>query len=128
MLRTAKDPKSAQHISQLKEQIDLAKIERDLLDREIREKQKQLAEKKDAIRSLNDKIRDLQVVVPVITLTDHAIARYFERVKGVSIQDVKNEVITPDLIKLVSALGGTGKFPMGEHQIVMKDYAILTII
>lgn len=64
-----------------------------------------------------------------IVCSQHAFVRYFERVKGIDIQQVEKDIITDDIKNMVETLGGTGEFPHKEGFIlVMKDKIITTII
>lgn len=65
----------------------------------------------------------------VIRVSDHAIIRYLERVKGVDISEIKREILTPEICEYVSTLGGSGKFPAEEgFHIVMRNNTVITVV
>ena len=60
-------------------------------------------------------------------VSEHAVLRYLERVKGYNIAEVEHAILTPKVLKMIETLGGTGKFPGDGFTIVMKDYTVTTI-
>lgn len=93
------------------------------LNQEVSTKQKSLAEKKRSLELLRR-----EFAAEGITISDHALMRYLERVMGFNLSVFTNEIISEDLKKQVGFVGGSGKFPLGNHQIIMKDFSIITII
>jgi len=55
------------------------------------------------------------------------VFRYFERVKGYDLEDIKKEILTDQVKEMVSVLGSTGKYPNNDYQIVLKDNIVVTI-
>ena len=60
-------------------------------------------------------------------VTDHAIIRYLERVKGVDMMSVKNDILSFNLVDTINRLGGTGVYVDQEHKVVVEDYKVITI-
>lgn len=64
-----------------------------------------------------------------IKITDHAVIRYLERVKGIDINIIRNQIIKEEIIPHMKILGGSGRFPIKDNYIiVMKDYKVITIL
>lgn len=61
-----------------------------------------------------------------IIITEHALLRYMERVKYLDIEELKKAVLPDETRKLVEKFG-SGKFPAGTHQVVVRDKIIVTI-
>lgn len=59
-------------------------------------------------------------------MSEHALVRYFERVKGFNIKDIEDELLNENLIKMVETLGN-GTFPNDNYSLVIKDNVIVTI-
>lgn len=53
----------------------------------------------------------------IIPVTDHAIVRYFERIEGRDIDQIKKEINNPDLIEQFEVLGN------GDYPVKNKYYA-----
>lgn len=118
---------SATKINQLNSQFKILVIEADNLRINIANQQRELAIKMKAISEIERKINQIKRKDKV-KITDHAIVRYLERVKGINIKDIENEIITPNVAVMINTLGGSGKYPNGEFKVVMKDYDVVTII
>ena len=61
--------------------------------------------------SLESQIKDLKNAMRETIVSDHAIVRYFERVLGIDIDDVKEEILKQE-----------------RHKNVVKDNTIVTVI
>lgn len=99
---------------------DVLKIEIANKQREYNNKLKAIARLKDTINSFNNNNN--------VKISEHAILRYLERVKGIDIPEIEKEILTDDVLSFVETLGGSGKYPIGNFQIVMKDYTITTVV
>jgi hypothetical protein len=104
--------------------VDLELMKQDMSRRskEINIKQNQVIELKEKIRALNNKTGTLKI-------TEHALLRYLERVKGIDLQQIENEIINQSLNDMVATLGDSGTFPHPNgYKIVVKDSTIVTIL
>lgn len=94
---------------------------------EIATKQRELSEKVRSVNILRDEIRKLEGNNKV-KLSEHAIVRYLERVKGVDISSIEQEIITEELLSLVNSLGGTGTYPSKNgYSIIVKNNTVTTV-
>ncbi|TGZ35335.1 hypothetical protein EQ875_01616 [Photobacterium damselae subsp. damselae] len=75
---------------------------------------------------VNEKIRRL-TSTPVVT--EHAILRYLERVKGISVSDIEQEILNNDAIKLIEEYGiGSAKIPHSNGcRLIVEDKTVITI-
>lgn len=62
-----------------------------------------------------------------IHVSDHAVLRYLERVKGFDIDSIKDEMVTHELRVLVAGFGGEGEFPGPGCRFLLKDKTIITV-
>lgn len=86
--------------------------------------------KKELSTSLNktrQRIKSLTVDKP-IHLTDHVILQYLSRHEGVDVEAVRARLLTPELEALVKTLGGTGRYPVADGQVILQNYAVVTYI
>lgn len=61
-------------------------------------------------------------------ISDHAIVRYLERVKGLDIEAIRKEILPEIAIKAVT-LWGNGYYPIGgTHQIRVKNGSVITVL
>ena len=61
-----------------------------------------------------------------IDVSDHAIVRYFERVLGYNIKEIKKKIL-PDPFKTVVNKFGNGKYPIGSHHVIVEGGRVVTI-
>lgn len=95
------------------------KEERDTAEQARKQCANQLASVRNAIQEMIAKERD-----PVIT--EHAMLRYFERILGFNLDEVKKEILTDDLKALVKKLGD-GKYTIGGKKMIVRGNVIVTI-
>lgn len=113
---------------QLKTQLNNMIADAQILKIEAAEKQREYNLKLQAIERLKKEIEKLNSNQN-IKVSEHAIVRYFERVKGYDIKNIENEIVSEKILKMIETLGGTGKFPneMG-YKLIMQDYTVTTIV
>lgn len=95
------------------------KAEKQLLEQKILQKQSQL-------KKLNDRIKELEQPEE-ITLTDHALIRYCERKLSLKIEQLRSEILTPELQEQIKTLGKKGKFLIDGLTYVVDNNKIITI-
>lgn len=66
-----------------------------------------------------------------LTVTDHAIVRYFERVLNIDVEAIRKKIATPHVDRMVKVLGD-GKFPAEDEfgnkfKIVVSRNRIVTL-
>jgi hypothetical protein len=61
------------------------------------------------IEQAKTEMESLQLAEPVVT--DHALVRYFERVLGFDIAEIKAKILTPEVVQWIDTIP-TGKFPV----------------
>jgi hypothetical protein len=64
-----------------------------------------------------------------VGVTQHALIRFLERVKGVDLEEAINEMVPDTLESQMEVVGYNGKFPGPPgFQIVVKDGVVITVI
>lgn len=115
-------------LKQLKTQLNKLRDELAVLKLDVANKQRDCSTKINSIKNIEELIDKLENGNKTIAVSDHAIMRYFERVKGFNIDDIKKEILSQEVKDLIDKLGGDGKYPNGEHQVVLKNNIVTTII
>jgi len=60
-------------------------------------------------------------------ISDHAIVRYLERVKGLDIDEIRKEIL-PDYVRAKTKAMGNGYYPVnGTHKIRVKNDMVITV-
>lgn len=89
--------------------------------------QKDYKTKLDQIKRIEDQINELKFDGN-ITVSEHAIIRYLQRVEGLDISKVKQSILTDKVKEMIETLGGSGKYPNQDFQVVVKNHTVTTII
>jgi len=61
-----------------------------------------------------------------LLVTEHAILRYLERVKGVDMVDLRGEMISEEVREQIGQLR-SGKFPMPTHNLIVKNARVISV-
>ena len=60
-------------------------------------------------------------------ISDHAIVRYLERVKGMDIEAIKKEILPPH-VHADTKVMGNGYYPVnGKHKVRVKNGVVITV-
>lgn len=121
--------RQTQQIKALETQISKKKDQVKALQGQQVATQTELTAERKRLKELNRRLESLRHKKKKPTISDHAIVRYLERVKGMDIVAVKAEMLNPQIIELTKKLGHNGEFPSGEGWSVrMKNGNVVTVI
>ena len=120
--------KTANTLKGLKTQLTELELEALNLKTEENKIKNRIESNKHKIDNIRTQIENIQS--REITISEHAILRYLERVKMIDIKNIPGEIITDDLKEMVEKLGGSGVFPIKDKgfSVRMKNHSIITII
>lgn len=103
--------------------------EQERLDRERKDTSKRYSETENTIKHLDEQIAMLKNTTPGIVITEHAMLRYLERVKGIDLDEIKIEILTEGLVDKINTLINA-TIPL-EHvkgfRAVVRDRVIVSI-
>lgn len=119
--------KEVRQYKQMQSQLNTMLNDIDYLKIEVVNKQRQYNQKLQDIEKLKNEIDKLKNSES-LKVSEHAIVRYFERVKGFNIEDVEKEILSEQVIKLAEQLGGNGKYPNEGFSVVMKNFTVTTVM
>lgn len=72
-------------------------------------------------------IKELKAKKPGIIVTEHAMLRFIERILGISLDEIKERILPPDVVALIDKMGD-GKFPHPEGgRLVVKNGTVVTV-
>lgn len=109
------------HLHEISEEEQLIKLRIDQLNRELEQKQK-------TKNKLNSKKKKLEKRGPDVS--EHAMLRYFQRVKGGEETDVlRDYILHPSILDMMKTLGGSGTFPHPDgFSVVFKNQLAITVV
>ena len=117
--------KKTQQVKGYKTQISKLEAEVSVVKQEIKIKRDELQRKEKHIAELHAKIKKLQNKGG-LKVSEHAIVRYLERVKGIDMEQLENEIANDQVKELVTKFK-QGTFPAGNFSVVVKDNTVITI-
>lgn len=92
---------------------------------ELSKRMKELAIEKRKCQDAIEKIKRDDTIV----ISEHAILRYLERVKGVNIEELKEEIWPKsDVNQRMCRTLGNGEFPVNNHRVVIKNNVIVSVL
>ena len=121
-ITAAKNPPT---LKQLQTQLATLKRESASAKERQREVQSLIQDLARQIQSVEKSIDTLTKLGPVVS--EHAILRYLERVKGINIDDVRAEIL-PESVKATVCELGNGQYPVGNFKIRVRDGVVITVI
>lgn len=119
--------KDARKLKGLVSQLKKMEGDAEALKIEVQNKQREYSSKLRAIETIKEQINKLEKQNGVI-VTEHAILRYLERVKGINLADISKEILTDEIKKFVAVIGGNGTYPNNGFSVKIVDYKIVTVI
>lgn len=112
--------KEHRKIKGLKYQIKKMEGDAEALKTEISIKQRELSQKQNTIKSLKQQVQKIDNNKN-IKVSEHAIIRYLERIKGVDIEEIEKEILSDEVLNLVEKLGGNGGYPNKNFKVLMSN-------
>ena len=101
----------------------------DLLKFEISNKQKDQAKLKIEIDSLKENLASYENDQE-LRVSEHAVIRYLERVKGIDMEVIKAEILDEAIVNIIEKLGESGSYPSKDSKFLalVKNYTVVTVI
>lgn len=110
----------------LQTQLAQATAKRELLQQEVFNTQKEVHTLTTRIKSLNNRIKQLKENEHEPVVSEHAILRYLERVKGVDLDALKHEIMDDKTVENIKFLK-SGKIKRAEYDMVIQDNVVVSI-
>ena len=102
--------------------------ERKVLVGEIADKQQISAVMKKKIGLLHKKIESIKEATPKkIIVSEHAMLRYLERVRGIDLQEISDIILTEKSVKVVQEFGDCKINTENGFKIIVKNNSVVTV-
>ncbi len=66
-----------------------------------------------------------------IKISDHALVRYLERVKGENFDEIRKEIVPEKVLDAIRTLGGKGEYPVQigeiEYMVRVDNHTVITL-
>lgn len=120
--------KEVREIKKLKSQFNNLIEKHEMVNIDVKNKQKELADIFREITKLKEMIQKAENT-KTLKVSEHAIVRYFERVKGFNIEEIEKEILSENVVSLINKLdGNNGTYPNGDYSVILKNNTIITVI
>lgn len=119
--------KEVRQYKQLQSHLNNMLADADTLKIELANKQREYSQKLQAIEKLKTEMSKLNNNKN-LKVSEHAIVRYFERVKGFDIDQVEKEILSEQVVELADKFGGNGTYPNDGFSVIMKNYTVTTVV
>lgn len=85
-----------------------------------------LREARKEYSQVTQEIATLKEAGDRVLVTEHAMLRYLERVKGIDLEVLRREIL-PEALETAVKQFKNGIFPLQTHKVVVKDHVVVTI-
>lgn len=83
-------------------------------------------EKESSLKRLEKEIHKLNKRKGLI-VSEHALLRYLERVTGIDLDMIRNEIASKEIVELAERFGGNGKFFTKSYAVIIENNVVTTI-
>lgn len=80
----------------------------------------------DLVKEEKDLQRKINLASQKPTITEHAILRYLERIKGIDLEEIKQEILTEKVSKMIDSLE-SGTYHVNGYSIKVINKSIVTV-
>lgn len=115
-----------QKIKSINTQIKQLESSLQTLNEDVRTKQKAASAMSNRVTALKEKLLNIQTHTATPIISEHAILRYLERVKGVDIEELKNEILDHNTVAQIK-FAGNCTIKKANYTLVVKNNTIITI-
>lgn len=107
-------------LTKKKAELDLSYTEQKEVTAKINSLRADVGKIEDNIRKVMDRSKD-------IVVSEHAIIRYLERVRGWDMEEIRREIIMPSVETQIKSFR-SGTFPGPKCKLRVKDNVVMTVI
>ena len=117
---------STQEIKSINTQIKQLESNLNALNEDVKTKQKAASAMSNRVAALKEKLLHIQTHTSRPIISEHALLRYLERVKGVDMEELKNEILDNNTVSQIK-FAGSCSIKKENYTLVVKNNTILTI-
>lgn len=83
--------------------------------------------KRRQVQEVEEKIQTLKGAHETIIISEHAIIRYLERVYGLDLEKIRQEILPPPIAAQAKTIGN-GRYSITGHTVIIKDNVAITVL
>ncbi|MEW6732137.1 MAG: hypothetical protein AB1489_12485 [Acidobacteriota bacterium] len=120
--------KNSHELKQLESRRDKLTVEVEHLLEQKRELDRTYCDKKKKLEEINKEIQKLRTTSPEPIVSEHALLRYLERVKGIDLHAIKREILTEQIVAAINQVGSCKISNGNGIKFVVKDRTIISVV
>lgn len=120
--------KNSHELKQLESCRDKLTVEVEHLLAQKKELDKNYCDKKKKLEQIKEEIKKLNVTSPEPIVSEHALIRYLERVKGINMEAIKKEMLTERVVLAINQVGNCKISNGNGLKYVVKDHTIVSVV
>ncbi len=97
------------------------------IDKEMQVLNQRKSRESKLLTAILNEIKRLKGLDRKLIVSEHAMLRYIERVMGVNLEEIKQEILNDEVSNNIKKLGN-GTYPVEEYKIVVKDGVVVTVL
>ena len=118
--------KDSQRLKSLQSRSAILSQECSNLSHRVKQLQDEWSKKLSQLKAMESEIAQICRKDPIVS--EHALIRYLERAMDLDLEQLKSEILTPEVTKQIKIMGN-GKFPLGNGlRVVVKDNVVTTVV
>lgn len=91
----------------------------------IHDTEKELSHKQTQLRSVEQQIDEIQNMKPMVS--EHAMLRYLERVKGIDLKEVEKEILSETIVDTIETIS-SGRIPFSKDlELIVRKKTVVTV-
>jgi len=99
------------------------KEEISLINTQLSQLQKDKKSRQQCLKEIDDRIEES---LKEVVITEHAIVRYFERVLGYNLEEIKDRILPPEEKQVIKQLNNC-TYPRDGFSLIIKNNKVITI-
>jgi hypothetical protein len=118
--------KNSHQVKGYQVQVEKLNVGIDFLKKDISHNQRELADKvrvRDGIKKKIESLESKEVLV-----SEHAMLRYFERVLGHDLEQIKKDIVTDKIKNMLEVTGPSGTFPADGFKVIIKNGKVVSVV
>lgn len=122
-----KDLKKSHNLKYLQTKLSDFRAKHEILLKESAENERKLLELKTQIQTLESEIAKLEKSGDLI-FSEHAFLRYFERVLGINLDEVKEKILPQEERKKILSISKSMTYKKDNYSLKIQNGVVLTIL
>ncbi len=110
----------------LQTRLERAKAEWNEAERDLAIHKAKAVQAKERVTALEGELKRFKETQAIV-VSEHALLRYLERVKGINMEEIRQEILQPEVVQAIQHFRG-GLIPANGFRLRVRDKTVTTIM